>query len=61
MTSVDDFMAGATEHKGSWWPDWIRWIRVIDRHEVEASGARLPGEGALKTIEDAPGRYVKSR
>ena len=26
---------------------------------VKAKGARIPGKGKLKAIEDAPGRYVK--
>jgi len=28
---------------------------------VKASGARVPGQGKLKAIEDAPGSYVKAR
>jgi polyhydroxyalkanoate synthase len=28
---------------------------------VKAQGARVPGKGKLKAIEDAPGTYVKSR
>ena len=28
---------------------------------VKASGARVPGKGKLKALEDAPGTYVKSR
>ena len=28
---------------------------------VKAKGARVPGKGKLKAIEDAPGSYVKSR
>jgi polyhydroxyalkanoate synthase subunit PhaC len=60
-TTLDDFIAGATEHKGSWWPDWISWIRGFGGDDVVASGARIPGEGALIAIEDAPGRYVKTR
>ena len=24
--SLDEFIAGATEHKGSWWPDWLEWM-----------------------------------
>ena len=55
------FVAGATEVKGSWWPDWISWIREFGGDDVAVSGARIPGEGALKAIEDAPGRYVKTR
>ena len=61
VASLDDFIAVAAEHQGSWWPDWIRWIRGFGGDDVVASGARIPGEGALKAVEDAPGRYVKTR
>lgn len=56
--SLADFVSGATEHKGSWWPDWIEWIRGFGAKQVDA---RAPGEGKLAAIEDAPGRYVKTR
>ncbi|HKR25343.1 MAG TPA: class I poly(R)-hydroxyalkanoic acid synthase [Allosphingosinicella sp.] len=59
--TLEAFIAGATETKGSWWPDWARWIRDIDGKEVPAKGARVPGKGRLKAIEDAPGSYVKAR
>jgi polyhydroxyalkanoate synthase len=59
--SLDEFVAGATEHKGSWWPDWIQWIDRKSDAKVAATGARVPGEGKLKAIEDAPGSYVKAR
>ncbi|HYJ83544.1 MAG TPA: class I poly(R)-hydroxyalkanoic acid synthase, partial [Allosphingosinicella sp.] len=59
--SLDEFVAGATEHKGSWWPDWIEWIGAQDGKKVPAKGARVPGKGKLKAIEDAPGSYVKAR
>ena len=47
---------GATEIAGSWWPDWQRWIAALDSRMV---AARVPGDGKLATIEDAPGSYVK--
>ncbi|MEK6638491.1 MAG: class I poly(R)-hydroxyalkanoic acid synthase [Pseudomonadota bacterium] len=56
-----EYVAGATETKGSWWPDWIEWLRGHDGATVKAEGARIPGKGALKAIEDAPGRYAKMR
>jgi polyhydroxyalkanoate synthase len=59
--TLDDFVAGATETKGSWWPDWIGWIAGQDSDKVPAKGARVPGNGKLKAIEDAPGSYVKTR
>ncbi|GAB5349194.1 PHA/PHB synthase family protein [Alteriqipengyuania sp. 357] len=56
------FRAGATEHPGSWWPDWIEWIRQHDDTQVAANGKRNPGSVKSDTvIEPAPGRYVKSR
>ncbi len=55
---IDQWLAGATEHAGSWWPEWIAWLKGHDSTEVEA---RQPGKGKLKAIEDAPGSYVKVR
>ena len=60
-TTLDEFVAGATEHKGSWWPDWIEWLKAQAPKTVKADGARVPGMGKLKPIEDAPGRYVRTR
>ena len=59
--TLDEFVAGAGETKGSWWPHWIGWISQQDDAKTAAKGARIPGEGAKKAIEDAPGRYVKQR
>ena len=61
VASLEEFVEGATEHKGSWWPDWLQWLKSIDAAMVKAEGARVPGKGKLKAIEDAPGRYVKAR
>ncbi len=55
---VDKWMATATEHPGSWWPDWLDWIRQRDAEMVPA---RAIGGGAFEPIEDAPGSYVKVR
>jgi polyhydroxyalkanoate synthase len=59
--TLDEFVAGATEHKGSWWPDWIEWIGAQSGKKVPAKGARVPGKGKLKALGDAPGSYVKAR
>ena len=59
--TLDAFVAGATETKGSWWPDWIAWIAQRDDTRVAADGGRVPGAGALPAIEDAPGSYVRAR
>jgi polyhydroxyalkanoate synthase len=55
---VDKWIAKAKEHAGSWWPDWISWLR---EHQPTEVNARQPGGGKLKPIEDAPGSYVKVR
>ncbi len=59
--SLAEFIAGASETPGSWWPHWIGWIRARDQAEVPAKGKRVPGGSGDPVIEDAPGRYVKSR
>ncbi len=56
--SPDEWMAQATQHEGSWWPDWQQWI--VSRGGATVP-ARKPGDGGLATIEDAPGRYVGER
>ncbi len=56
--TLEAWIEKATEHPGSWWPDWIEWIRSHDAATVEA---REPGGGRLAPIEDAPGSYVKVR
>ena len=60
-TTLQEFIAYSTEHKGSWWPDWIQWLKGLGARSVKADGARVPGKGKLKAIEDAPGRYVRTR
>lgn len=54
--NLDNWIRNAVEHPGSWWPDWIEWIRQQDGATVPA---RAPGGGKLTPIEDAPGSYVK--
>lgn len=59
--SLEQFIEGAQEIKGSWWPDWIEWIAGLAPAKVQAKGKRAPGEKGDRAIEDAPGRYVRSR
>jgi polyhydroxyalkanoate synthase len=55
---VDKWLATAQEHRGSWWPDWLDWLKS---HNGKTVPARTIGAGQLKAIEDAPGSYVKVR
>jgi polyhydroxyalkanoate synthase len=54
----DAWLEGATQHPGSWWTDWGRWIA---QHGGRKVPAREPGGGRLKALEDAPGSYVRVR
>jgi len=56
--SLSDWIKGAQEHKGSWWPNWREWLGEIDAEQVPARGV---GSDALPPIEDAPGSYVRVR
>jgi len=56
--SLSDWIKGAKEHKGSWWPNWREWLGAIDAEEVPARGV---GNEAQPPIEDAPGSYVRVR
>ncbi len=52
----EKWLDGATWHDGSWWPEWEKWL---SRHGGGKVPARVPGDGALAVLEDAPGSYVK--
>jgi polyhydroxyalkanoate synthase len=54
--NIEAWKKGATEHSGSWWPDWDRWLSQLSGSKV---AARTPGDGGLKVLCDAPGTYVK--
>jgi polyhydroxyalkanoate synthase len=54
----DAWLAGATQEDGSWWQDWAAWNAG---HAGEMVPARVPGDGGLRPLEDAPGSYVRVR
>jgi len=56
---ADEWQAGATQQPGSWWVDWEKWIAGLNKNQMGA--ARVPGEGKLKALEDAPGSFVAIR
>ncbi|MGY6588710.1 MAG: PHA/PHB synthase family protein [Wenzhouxiangella sp.] len=53
----EEWIAGAEQHEGSWWPHWDAWLR---QHSGRRIAAREPGDGDLPIIEPAPGRYVRN-
>ncbi|WP_419904232.1 PHA/PHB synthase family protein [Kiloniella sp.] len=52
----DQWLENAIEHPGSWWSHWADWAKNKSGKLVPA---RTPGSGKLKSIEPAPGSYVK--
>jgi len=56
--TLDQWIQKAEQRSGSWWPDWLKWIKDQDPTEVPA---RVPGVGKVSAIDDAPGTYVKVR
>ena len=52
----DEWLASATTHRGSWWPDWTAWATaragVLADPPAELGSAQHPPLGA------APGTYV---
>jgi polyhydroxyalkanoate synthase len=57
--TAEEWLAGATEHKGSWWPHWMEWLKRFSGGECAAP--KKLGNRKFKPIEPAPGRYVKEK
>ena len=52
----ETWLANATHHPGSWWPEWLDWLRKESGRLIKAPDfAELPLQG----IMDAPGNYVR--
>jgi len=51
-----EWLAGATEHAGSWWGDWSQWLAGQGGAQVAA-----PQAYGREVIEPAPGRYVRQK
>ena len=58
-TSAGKWLEKAAPQEGSWWPDWLAWIR-------KRSGALVASPAALGSLDyrplcDAPGQYVMEK
>jgi polyhydroxyalkanoate synthase len=51
---VDDWVAGATQIAGSWWPDWAEWNKNF-------AGEKIAARKPKQALGDAPGEYIKAR
>ena len=54
--TLDEWLAGAVENPGSWWPHWATWLKAKSGKDVPALD---PAKGPLEPLEDAPGSFVK--
>ncbi len=57
--SADDWLEGATEHAGSWWPEWAAFL--AEHAGAMKNAPAKYGSSRYKPIEPAPGRYVKAK
>ena len=55
---LNQWMAGAKQHAGSWWPHWAAWLKAKSGKQV---APREPAKGHFTPLEDAPGSFVKVR
>ena len=53
--TLTEWLAGAVEHPGSWWPHWAGWLNERSGGMISARDA---AKGKLKPLMDAPGSYV---
>jgi polyhydroxyalkanoate synthase len=58
---VNDWIDGATEHKGSWWGDWSSWLSKQAGKKIAAPKTYGRARTAYKALEPAPGSYVKAK
>ena len=55
---AESWFKNAKRNEGSWWPEWVSWLKEQSGDEV---AARAVGDGPLPVLEAAPGSYVKVR
>lgn len=53
--SAEEWLAHATEHPGSWWPEWSNWLAKQSRKLIDPP---LMDALPFKPIMNAPGSYV---
>jgi polyhydroxyalkanoate synthase len=53
--TADEWIATATQHQGSWWSDWVEWLRP---RAGERGAPPSLGNDAYPPLAPAPGTYV---
>ncbi|MEO0568788.1 MAG: class I poly(R)-hydroxyalkanoic acid synthase [Pseudomonadota bacterium] len=56
--TADAWLDGASEQKGSWWPEWEAWLRKRSGKKI---AARKPGGKSHNSLGAAPGEYVRRK
>jgi polyhydroxyalkanoate synthase subunit PhaC len=54
-----DWLGQATVERGSWWPDYVRWLQ--ERGGGEKARPRRLGGAGVQPLDPAPGTYVLDR
>jgi polyhydroxyalkanoate synthase subunit PhaC len=54
-----DWFDSAAERPGSWWPDYVDWLKLEAGRRVKAK--KQLGNAQYPVLEEAPGSYVKVR
>ncbi|HEV8257908.1 MAG TPA: class I poly(R)-hydroxyalkanoic acid synthase [Casimicrobiaceae bacterium] len=60
--TAEEWFKGAKQHQGSWWKDWIEWLKPYLGPQVAAREVgKADGKGRARVIEAAPGSYARQR
>jgi polyhydroxyalkanoate synthase len=57
--TADEWLASAKDIKGSWWPNYAKWLEQFGGKKIKAS--KTFGNAQYKKLEAAPGKYVKEK
>lgn len=57
--TADEWLAAAKDIKGSWWPNYAKWLEQFGGKRIQAS--KTFGNTRYKKLEVAPGKYVKEK
>ena len=56
--NADEWFAAAKVREGSWWDDWLEWLKKHSGRRIAAP--KKPGNVRHPPLEDAPGSYVRA-
>lgn len=54
-SNPEEWLEESVEHPGSWWPEWLKWLKSHSGKNIPAPNIN---ELPLKPLMDAPGSYV---